>query len=158
MFIREMSSQECSELLARVGFGRLACALDGQPYVVPIYFAYESDCIYGFSTLGQKIEWMRLNPRVCVEADEVQSYSEWATVISHGRYEELPDTPVYSTRRRNAQSLLEHRSAWWQTGLAASQVRIEFNRDSPIFYCIHITETTGHHASPNPAEPGMARA
>lgn len=158
MLIREMSSLECSGLLLRAGFGRLACALEGQPYVVPIFFAYESDCIYAFSTLGQKIEWMRLNPRVCVEADEVQSYREWASVVMLGRYEELPDTPACSERRRHAQALLEHRPAWWQAGVAASQSRAEFSADLPIFYCIHITETTGQTASPNPAESGMAQA
>jgi hypothetical protein len=32
-----MSTQECDEFRSRSNFGRLACARDDQPYVVPIY-------------------------------------------------------------------------------------------------------------------------
>jgi nitroimidazol reductase NimA-like FMN-containing flavoprotein (pyridoxamine 5'-phosphate oxidase superfamily) len=90
MLLREMSRRECDELLARLGFGRLACARDKQPYIVPIYFVSDPSHLYGFSTMGQKIEWMRLNSLVCVEADEVRSHSERASVVVRGRYEEIP--------------------------------------------------------------------
>src|SRR5262245_26666519 len=62
MIIREMTEDECRDVLARMNFGRLACARDNQPYVVPIYFSYHGGYLYGFSTMGQKIEWMRSNP------------------------------------------------------------------------------------------------
>lgn len=55
MLIDKMTSQDCTDLLARAGFGRLACARDNQPYIVPIYFGYQPDHLYGFSTSGQKI-------------------------------------------------------------------------------------------------------
>ena len=71
MLVQDLNKQECCELLERVGFGRLGCASEDQPYVVPIYFAYEANSLFGLSTVGQKIEWMRKNPRVCVEVDEV---------------------------------------------------------------------------------------
>src|ERR1700691_5883403 len=81
MLVSELRSAECYELLARLGFGRLACARDNQPYIVPIYFAYEPQRLYVFGTLGQKIEWMRANPLVAVEADEVKSHVEWAALL-----------------------------------------------------------------------------
>ena len=59
MRIIPISDQECSELLKRVSLGRLACAMDNQPYVVPVAFSYEPNSIYVFSTFGKKIEWMR---------------------------------------------------------------------------------------------------
>jgi hypothetical protein len=68
--------EECRDLLKRVGFGRLGCASENQPCVVPIYFAYEPDHLFGFSTAGQKIEWMLTNPLVCVAAAEVISQEE----------------------------------------------------------------------------------
>ena len=67
MLISEMSGEECRDLLSRLGFGRLACAHQNRPYIVPIYFAYEPDHLYGFATMGQKVEWMRSNPLVCVD-------------------------------------------------------------------------------------------
>jgi uncharacterized protein len=150
MLVGELHSGECYELLARLGFGRLACARENQPYIVPIYFAYEHERLYGFGTLGQKIEWMRSNPLVAVEADEVKSHLEWTSVVVRGRYEEFPDTPEYADRRHQAQSALEKRSLWWQTGFASAQTRGGFNRDLPVFYCIHIDQISGHRAMPDP--------
>ena len=153
MLETEMSRQECEDLLARLGLGRLACARDNQPYIVPIYFASEPGYLYGFSTMGQKIESMRLNPLVCVEADEIRSHIEWASIVVQGRYEEFPDTPEYSKRRQKAQSMLEEkRSLWWQPGFAAVQTRARFDRDITVFYCIHIEQVSGRRAWPDPVE------
>ncbi len=82
MIIEEMTPDECFELLQQIGFGRLGCARSSQPYVVPIYFAADKDHIYGFSTLGKKIEWMRANPLVCVEVDEIISHAQWRSVVA----------------------------------------------------------------------------
>ena len=43
MIIHEMTEDECRTALERVSFGRLACARDDQPYVVPIYFSYDGE-------------------------------------------------------------------------------------------------------------------
>ena len=37
MLVREMSRAECEELLARLSFGRLACARDNQPNTLHRY-------------------------------------------------------------------------------------------------------------------------
>src|ERR1022692_3681570 len=123
MLICDMNAQECGDLLTRLGVGRLACSHDDQPYIVPVYFAYEPDRLYGFATFGRKIDWMRSNPLVCVEADEVRSHFEWQSVIVLGRYEEYPDTSQYKELRVQAQALLEKRYLWWQTAYAANQAR-----------------------------------
>ena len=99
MVIREMSKEECLRVLAGATLARLACAHDNQPYVVLVYLAYHQPfsgeaCLHGFTTLGQKVEWMRANPLVCVEVDEVAAYDQWVSVIAIGRYEELPEAPV----------------------------------------------------------------
>jgi nitroimidazol reductase NimA-like FMN-containing flavoprotein (pyridoxamine 5'-phosphate oxidase superfamily) len=152
MLIREMNAQECRDLLARLGTGRLGCARNNQPYIVPIYFAYEPDRLYGFSTVGQKIEWMRDNPLVCVQADEVYTHNQWASVVVLGRFEELLDNPEYIEVRRQSQSVLEKRAMWWQTGYAASQSRHGPKPGTPVFYCIHIEKLSGHRATPDSVE------
>ena len=152
MLIHDMNAQECRDLLARLGVGRLACARDNQPYIIPVYFAYEPDRLYGFATIGRKIDWMRSNPLVCVEADEVRTHFEWQSVIVLGRYEEYTDTPEYKEPRMKAQSLMERRYLWWQTAYAANQVRSNRGQATPVFYCVHIEEITGHRASPDPTE------
>ncbi len=115
MQITEMSPDNCHHLLARLGFGRLACVHGNQPYIVPIYFAYEPIHLYGFSTEGRKAEWMRSNGLVCVEVDDVISHFHWSSVVVPGRYEELPDMPEYAGVRLEAQVRLETRALWWQT-------------------------------------------
>lgn len=74
MLIQEMTKDECRVALESASIGRLACARDGQPYVVPTYFACDGKCIYGVSKLGQKIEWMRYNPLVCLQIDDRRSH------------------------------------------------------------------------------------
>lgn len=146
MIIDKMKPQDCDEFLARVGCGRLACSRENQPYIVPVDFAHQPNCFYGFATFGQKIEWMRSNPLVCVQADEILAPDNWTSVVTLGRYEELSDTVEYGRARMWAQSLLERRPTWWKAGYAASQVRTQ--PIVPIFYRIHIEEMTGLRASP----------
>jgi uncharacterized protein len=57
-------------------------SFENQPYVVPLHFAYDGDYLYVFSTFGQKVTWMRANSKVCVQRDEIQSQSEWISVIA----------------------------------------------------------------------------
>ena len=97
MILHEMSRDECLEVLAGARLARLACAKDGQPYIVPVYVAFErppggEPRLYGFTTPGQKVEWMRANPLVCVEFDDVDASDRWVSIVIMGRYEELPDT------------------------------------------------------------------
>jgi hypothetical protein len=92
-----------------------------QGNIVPIYFAYQADRLHGFTTLGRKVEWMRSNPLVCVEVDEVVSHFLWSSVVVLGHYEELPDTPEYKEARLQAEAQLEKRALWWQTAYAAGQ-------------------------------------
>ena|SRR5215472_9231006 len=161
MMVSTMSPEECRDLLARFEFGRLGTAHQNQPYVIPIYFAYDGrDHLYSFTTLGRKVEWMRSNPLVCVEVDEVLSHFRWSSVVVLGRYEELPDTPPYREARLQAQARLEKKALWWQTALAASQVRGESHEANALFYCIHIDEMTGRRATSDPVESaiGLSRA
>ena len=81
-------------MLGGGGIGRLACCRDEQPYVVPVFLHYddETQCLYGFATVGQKIDWMRANPKVCIEVDHVADQTNWTTVLAFGRYEEVQDS------------------------------------------------------------------
>lgn len=155
MLIRDMTSSECRQLVARIGFGRLGCSRDSQPYVVPIYFAYDSGRLYSFTTIGKKIEWMRANPKVCVEVDEVINHFQWMSVIATGRYQELPNTGELAVERQHALVALEKRTLWWQTAFAAKQVLAGRHTAEPLFYCIHIDSMTGHRAVPDAVETAI---
>lgn len=79
-------------------------------------FTYEAGRLYSFSIVGQKITWMRTNPLVWVETEELVNWEEWATVIVLGRYEELPNT-ANDSDRTFAYDLLQRRRMWWDRAM-----------------------------------------
>ena len=160
MFIHEMSRTECKEALARASFGRLGCARNNQPYVLPLNFAFDgNNNLYCFTTLGQKIEWLRSNDLVCFEIDEVKNHNDWSSVIVFGRYEELPDTPEYEAARRMAHGFLQQRAMWWEPAYLSQEHRDNAHSLSPVFFRITIDAVTGHRANSDDSEaPAIRRA
>ena len=157
MLIQELTRQASLDLLARVRLGRLACAQGPQPYVVPCYFVYHAPYLYSFSTVGQKIEWMRANPLVCVEVDDVVSPEQWMSVIVFGRYEELPDTPECQSARAFAHTLLKRNAVWWEPAYVKTRLGGTPRPLVPVFYRIQGLHITGHRATPEPVTPPVTR-
>jgi len=142
-------------MLSRVALGRLGCALDDQPYVVPVFFAYDGKDLYVLSTLGQKIEWMRANPKVCMQADEILGEAQWASVVVNGHYQELPE-PQFTDERAHARKLLEKRHGWWQAAMAERQLKSGDSLIAPLFFRIRVESMTGLRGVPESAKSGSA--
>ena len=153
MLIQELTRQASLDLLARTRLGRLACTQGTQPYVVPFYFVYDNHYLYSFSTVGQKIAWMRANPLVCVEVDEVVSPEQWMSVIVFGRYEELLDTPEYEGVRAFAHTLLQRHAVWWEPAYAKTILQGTQRPLLPVIYRIHSLQVTGRRAIPDQTPP-----
>lgn len=149
MLIHELTRAECRETLARTNVARLACARDNQPYVVPILFSFDpaDDCLYCFSTLGLKIEWMRHNPKVCVEIDDITDPFHWTTIVVLGRYEEILRSADASRARKRARELFETRPEWWLPGAAHLA---DSEHEIPVVYRIHADIMTGRQADRPP--------
>jgi len=147
MAINGMTEEETGAFLTNASLGRLGCSLDNQPYVVPIYFVYEPGYVYILSTFGQKTEWMRANPKVCLEVDEITDQSRWVSVIANGRYQELPE-PQYTAEREHARKLLGKRYRWWQNALGERQLRLGDELITSLLFRILIDSMTGLRASP----------
>lgn len=148
MLIEELTSRASLDFLAHIHVGRLGCSHAGQPYVVPIYFSYQDDFLYTFSTIGRKIDWMRANPLVCIQADEVVSAEQWVSVVVFGEFEELPDTPDFVRERASAHDLLQKKAMWWEPGFVKTILHGTERPLTPVFYRIHIKQITGHRAVP----------
>ena len=146
MVINKLTPEECTSLLAKATLARLACALDNQPYVIPIYIAYDSENLYALSTLGQKIEWMRANPKVCVQVDEIQSHEQWVSVVVNGQYQELRE-PQHSEEHAHARKLLEKRHRWWQAAMAERQMTAGDHLIAPLLFRVHIESVSGLRAT-----------
>jgi len=144
MVIQEMTERECRAMLARRHVARLACARNNQPYIVPIHVDLDGEFLYGFAVLGQKIEWMRQNPLVCLEIDELTTDWQWASVVVFGHYEELPHTSEYEGERSVAERLFQRHPAWWEP---ASIPIGAHEQHTPIVFRIRISRETGRRAT-----------
>jgi hypothetical protein len=143
MVIQEMTEGECRAMLARSHVVRLACARNNQPYIVPFHVYLDDEWLYGFATLGQKIEWMRHNPLVCLEIDELSTGGQWESLVVFGQYEELSQTPEFEGARDVAARLFQQHPMWWEPAsipLATHEPR------TPVVFRIRIGRMTGRRA------------
>ena len=158
--IAELTTQESFGVLARTQLGRLACSKGMQPYVVPFYFAYQGKCLYSFSMPGQKIDWMRANPLVCVEADQMRR-EHWASVVVFGRYKELRDTEEMQSERALAVALLQKRPEWWKPGIEkiapCCPTPAAAGAMAPVFYRIDIAKISGRRGGMQSGAPDNPR-
>lgn len=185
MLIHEMTKSECQRILACTRLGRLACARENQPYVVPIYFVYEEPYVYGFTSVGQKVEWMRSNPLVCVEVDDVKSFDQWTSILLFERYEELPGLPAATEfdqeqrrahepwpamnrpesvsppsgqeGRLHAYALLQKHAEWWEPGNVSCTHGNPEQPLIPVYYRVRIDRITGRRATPGSRGPATPK-
>jgi uncharacterized protein len=103
--INALGNKESRELLNEKHCGRLGCCVDGEPYVVPINYLFDGECIYIHSLPGRKINALRNNPRACLQVDEIVDAYNWRSVIAYGNYEEITDM---GERERILANLFKH--------------------------------------------------
>lgn len=145
MLIHDLTFDECVQLLQRNSIAHLGCAKDGQPYVVPIHYSFDAGqhVVYVVSTLGQKVEWMRANPRVCLTVDEISDKNHWTTVVLNGAYEEIDDLADSSDARERSRELFQERREWWLPALAKHFGNISYE---VVIFQIRIDRMTGRRS------------
>lgn len=147
MEVHTLSNIKCTQLLVDNWVGFLGCSQEGQPYVVPIHYAYADAHIYAFSMPGKKIEWMRSNPLVSLLVERRGEGRSWKSVIAEGRYEELPDRTGDKVARDHAWFLLSKHFDWWEPG-AIKPVEPPLSDYSPhIFFRIFVDSVSGREAT-----------
>jgi nitroimidazol reductase NimA-like FMN-containing flavoprotein (pyridoxamine 5'-phosphate oxidase superfamily) len=100
--------------------------------------------------MGQKIDWMRANPLLCLEIDDVKNQWDWMSIVILGHYQELPDDPEHEVARRHAYELLRKRAIWWEPAAVTVAHSEEHAPLSPIYYRIFIDHMTGRRGLPEP--------
>jgi nitroimidazol reductase NimA-like FMN-containing flavoprotein (pyridoxamine 5'-phosphate oxidase superfamily) len=146
MLIHELTPTECREILSRTNLARLACSHADQPYVVPVSFEYDrdTDCLFSFSMVGTKVEWMRENPKVCVEVEDVGDRFHWTTILIFGRYDEIVDSAEHKAVRQRALDVFGRRAEWWLPGAAKLPPS---EHHAVVVYRIQIESITGRRAA-----------
>lgn len=99
--IKTLSLSEARDLLRERRLARLGCIIDGEPYVVPVNYYLDGDCAYVHSLPGRKIEALRLNPRACLQVDDIKDDIVWRSALAYGTYEEIKN-PDERARVMNA--------------------------------------------------------
>lgn len=90
MRINEMTPAEMCELMMRESFGHLGCAVEGRPYIFPMYYAYNGKELYFFTTEGIRTT-LNGNSQVCLQIEEIHDGVSWRSVIVTGRALRLTD-------------------------------------------------------------------
>jgi nitroimidazol reductase NimA-like FMN-containing flavoprotein (pyridoxamine 5'-phosphate oxidase superfamily) len=81
---RDLSKEECLNLLSAARYGRLGLAKDDRPYVVPMSYVFSDGRIYLHSRGGgMKMDFASANPRVCFQVDSLDK-GHWSSVIAFG--------------------------------------------------------------------------
>jgi len=142
MIIREMSHSDCIAMLAKSRVGHLACSRENVPYVVPVQFRYTDNRIVSFSLPGQKIDWMRTNPRVCLEIEHIIDKHNWKCLIVNGVFDEQTQTE----QRELAWSALQTDNDWWEPGSSKPGPQAIASDRNHVFYAIDIRDMSGRQA------------
>jgi nitroimidazol reductase NimA-like FMN-containing flavoprotein (pyridoxamine 5'-phosphate oxidase superfamily) len=127
---------------------RVAMCRDGQPYVVPVNFAYAESLIY-FHTghKGMKMDFLAANDRVCFEVDTevkllpAEGPCDWSvryeSVVGFGRARKVEDQ---DERLKGIRLIMEHYNGPGEYDFPAP------NLARTAVVCIEIDEMTGRRS------------
>lgn len=141
----ELTDIQIKNILSSQMIGRLACTDGKKPYVVPITYAFDGNCIYGQTNEGMKLNILRKNPNACFEVDIMTDMRNWESVVVSGKFEELKDekarmarellfSKVYPLMTSSTIHTHEHKV----NGLIDDSTRVKY-----VMYRIKITRISG---------------
>lgn len=134
-------------LLRSETIAHLACiATDGQPYVVPITYAYDGHAFYSYSADGRKLDALRANPSACIVVDRVEDDANWVSVIAWGSFVQLSDGEAADALRMI--SLRLHTVAAADDAQKSAELtHVERIGRVGVVYRIAVTECTGRYST-----------
>jgi len=144
----ELSKVEIEAVLSNSVIGRIGCLAGQKAYVVPVTYAYVDGYVIGHTTEGMKIEILRKNPECCFEVDEMNTISNWQSVIAWGTFEELKGDEATRAMEKLVSKLspmmpseTSHASRMGPT----SSSRTSTQTSNRIVYQIRLKEKTGRY-------------
>ncbi len=82
--MEELSRDRAVELLTSEAVAHVATAAGGEPYVTPISFVVLGDELLFRTTSGRRLDALKANPRVCIEASRTDEDGSWESVLVWG--------------------------------------------------------------------------
>ncbi|HDZ15313.1 hypothetical protein LCGC14_1269190 [marine sediment metagenome] len=134
-------------LLKRNFLGHLAFISKGKPLCTPItyYFDDEDNALISYSAEGFKMDAMRENGLISLQVEEIESNSNWLSVLANGTFEELQGSKAKAQLHKFTQGV---KNIITKKGKSHPEFINEFSskspsKDVPIVYRIKINEITG---------------
>jgi hypothetical protein len=81
---RELSKDECLDVLRRNHYGRIAFTLHDRVDVEPLHYVLEGEWLYLRTSAGTKVSTLTHGPFVAFEVDEVRAPFDWTSVVVKG--------------------------------------------------------------------------
>jgi nitroimidazol reductase NimA-like FMN-containing flavoprotein (pyridoxamine 5'-phosphate oxidase superfamily) len=133
--IQDLTGLEIDQILRRQRIGRVGSTSVGHVEITPIIYGYDGSSIFGHSRFGRKIQYMRGNPEVCFEVEEVVDPASWQVVVLRGTYLELSDPQERDVAMRLILA---------QAGGGPESSAVQVNRgDELVIYRIAVTDRSG---------------
>lgn len=95
--IRELTRDEIETILARNNVGRIAYSFRDRVDIEPINYVYSDGWLYGRTSPGTKLSTIQRNYWIAFEVDEVDSLTEWRSVVVHGGFYVIRPTGTDAT-------------------------------------------------------------
>lgn len=139
---RELSREECIDVLMSNNIGRLAFSFHDSVDIRPINYVYDNDWIFGRTSPSEKLVTMRHNQWVVFEVDEITAPLNWISVIARGS--------LYTTDPGgSAQDVIFHNRA--VAGIRTQEPHAFTDEDPTHFrteiFAIHVDSLTGRSSS-----------
>lgn len=145
--IQKLDKSKCRTLLSQNYIGHLAYIFNNRPYVLPITYFYDesTNSIIGYSGKGHKIRALRINRDISMEVSEVDTVSNWKSVLVQGSYREFEGSTAKINLHKFSEGVKEVIS--YKEGKNLSYIS-EFSskiykEGPPIVFKIDIEELTG---------------
>ncbi|MBU2939779.1 pyridoxamine 5'-phosphate oxidase family protein [Lacinutrix sp. C3R15] len=87
---KNLEKKEIDYILENNYIGQLGYIFNNKPFVVPItyFFDKESNTIICYSGDGHKMNAMRKNPTISLLVSDVDSVTNWKSILVHGTFEQ----------------------------------------------------------------------
>jgi len=84
-----LNDAQMDHILSSQLVGRIGCGMNDRYYIFPVAYVYHAGSVYIHSKEGTKMKILRENPNVCFQVDDIESMTNWRSVLMWGKYEEL---------------------------------------------------------------------
>lgn len=135
--ISRLTAEQSYALLRGGRVAHLGVVERGEPYVVPVNYAFDGEYIYLHTLPGRKVDAMRSDPRVCVEVEEVRDDLCWKSVVAFGRAEEIKGAAARSQALSLLLALFPHLTP------VESLMADDANAPAPLAFRIRLERVTG---------------